>query len=361
MTQPATQPDWIRLYPRFLHFGVAYGDLQQIGEGANDWPSFSARMEKIASERESLGDTALANGRKQSANEYFHQATIYFHFSQIRLTDWNQRGELQGACRRTYRKLSSLLEPPIIPVGIPFQGHTLPGYIREAGRNAPWVVLIGGLDSEKEVELHQFAEGFLRRGCSVCYFDGPGQGELHGQVSMRKDFEGAVSTLIDFLISRFTGEQTKFGCFGVSFGGHMACRAAAADSRISACISLGGFFDGSIFPKFPPLAADTLRRTFCLAPGADIAPLAPEVTLEPWRGHMTAPLFIVHGKEDHLVGLEQVQAMRDWARGPVEVWVMEGAEHVCTNRFHECLPRLGDWMAENLMVSREERFALAMV
>jgi pimeloyl-ACP methyl ester carboxylesterase len=354
-------PDLHRLYSRFLYFGIPYGDLQYAIQGADDWLSFEARLAETAAAREALGETAVASGRTQSAIEYFRSASTCFHFAQVRLKDWNQRSMFQAACRASYRKMARLLSPEVIPVDIPFRDGVLPGYVRQAEQDAPWVIVIGGVDSEKEVELHMFAEIFLRRGCSVCYFDGPGQGELLGRIPMSVPFEAAVAAVMDFLTTTFNAPMDGFGCFGVSFGGYLACRAAAADRRISACVNLGGFFDGSIFPGFPATAVDNLRRAFCLAPGEDIIHLAPSVTLEPLRSQLKAPLFIIHGGDDHLIGLEQIEALRDWTSGPVELWIMEGAEHVCTNRFQECLPRIGDWMTERLKSSFQVEAGVAAV
>jgi surfactin synthase thioesterase subunit len=75
--------------------------------------------------------------------------------------------------------------------------------------------------------------------------------------------------------------------------------------------------------------------------------------LEPQRGNMNAPLLIVHGTADHLVDSDQIEAMKDWASGDVETMVLEGSEHVCSDRFNECLAHMGDWMTRWLLHKNE--------
>ena len=45
----------------------------------------------------------------------------------------------------------------------------------------------------------------------------------------------------------------------------------------------------------------------------------------------------------------QITEMERWAGGRVETIIMEGSEHVCSDRFNECLPQMGDWMTNRLM------------
>ena len=211
------------------------------------------------------------------------------------------------------------------------------------------MILIGGLDSSKEVELHYFGEMFLRRSCSVFYFDGPGQGEMYGQITMTSGFERAVASVIDSLSSDPRVGNAPIGCFGVAVGGHLACRAAAFNPRIKACMSIGGFFDSGVLPKLPPLAATAFRKAFGLSIDDDLSELAPYLTLQDLQGQMRVPLLLVHGTADHLVDMGQITQMQNWACGPVDLMLMEESEHVCSDRFNECLPRMGDWMANWLL------------
>jgi len=166
-------------------------------------------------------------------------------------------------------------------------------------------------------------------------------------------FEKAVASVLQFVTCDQRVRAGEIGCFGVSFGGYLACLSSAANPRISACISIGGFHDNRILPKLPPVAAATVKNAFGLAADADLSEINPYVTLEAQSGKMTAPLLIVHGTADHLVDSGQIEAMKAWALGPVETMVLEGSEHVCSDRFNECLPHMGDWMTTWLLHKNE--------
>lgn len=341
-------PNIRAMYPRLLQFGVSYGDMERLSRKTTDWPSFTCQMQELAETWEMMADAASQAGRLQSSLEQWRHATDYYHYAQLRVPESLLKDKLRSSSRRCYKKLLPLLDPSPIRCEIPFQSVLLPGYLRVAYPGAPCVILIGGLDSSKEVELHYFAEMFLKRSCSVFYFDGPGQGELLGHVPIAGCFGAAVTSAIRFLTSDERVGAAPIGCFGVSFGGYLACRAAASNPRIEACISIGGFFDARILKRLPPIASAAVRKAFGFSVHDDMSEVAQHITLEPLRGQMKCPLLIVHGTEDHLVDMAQIEAMKDWASGSVETMVLEGSEHVCSDRFHDCLPVMGDWMADSL-------------
>jgi 2,6-dihydroxypseudooxynicotine hydrolase len=351
-------PNFRSLYPRLLSFGVSYGDMERISRIATDWSSFAREMADLAEHWEKCGDKACTAGRVETPREQWRRAVDYYHYAQLRLPDSLLKESLRRSSRRCYQKLVSRVTPAPVRVEIHFQSVNLPGYLRVNHSGAPCVILIGGLDSSKEVELHYFAEVFLKRGCSVFYFDGPGQGELYGRASISGGFEKAIASVISFLHADSRIGSAPIGCFGVSFGGHLACRAAAAIPQISACISIGGFFDSRILAKLPPIAGAAVRKAFGMSSDDDLSELESHITLAPLHGEMKVPLLIVHGTNDHLVDMEQITEMQKWAHGPVETVILEGSEHVCSDRFNECLPRMGDWMTNWLMHRNSQSVAV---
>lgn len=336
------------LYPRLLSFGIGYGDLERIRSRATDWTSFSGAMADLGEYWEQQADKAFRAGCLETPGQHWLRAAAYYHFAQLRLEDSPLKESLRRACRQAYGKYSRLADPPIIRCEIPFEGANIAGYLRTR-KSGPCVILIGGLDSAKEVELHCLAEIFLNRCCSVFYFDGPGQGELYKRSPLTSGFEKAVSSVIRFLTSDPRVQPGRFGCFGVSFGGYLACLSSAANPQISACVSMSGFFDHRILAKLPPFAKEIVRNAYGVCADADLNQLASLVSLEPHRGKMKSPLLIVHGTADHLVDSDQVEAVESWASGSVEKMVLEGSEHVCCDRFNQCLPYVGDWMTAWLM------------
>jgi kynurenine formamidase/pimeloyl-ACP methyl ester carboxylesterase len=301
---------------RVLHFGVSYSDFRKAAE-AGDVASFSEALESMAAHYEATG--------------YETRAAVYYHYAQFKLRAGERKNALKASCRRSYAKAAGSLHPPVTRV----EGREFAGYLRSPISPTSCVVLINGLDSAKEVELHAFAEGFLRRGSAVFYWDTPLPLHRHSSV---------VSAVLDALTPQLG--DISFGVFGVSFGGFLACHAAASDARIAACVSLGGFHDARIVKRLPPPALDNLRLAYGLSPDADVAVLDDVITLEPLRGRMQRPLLIVHGTNDHLVDASQVDALKAWGGPLAETLIYEGAEHVCTDRFSEALPAIWDWMTE---------------
>ena len=335
------------LFQRALQFGVSYTDLTEVSECSEDWDRWSERLTLIAHKYAEAGDAAARDHHLHSAAEHWRRASAYYHFAQLRLTESNRKKQLQLKTRESFAKLAPLLQPTAKRMEIPFAGAKLVGYLREARPSAPLVVLIGGLDSAKEVEMLSFSDNFLERGLSAFFFDGPGQGEVSGKLPMNGSFESAVSAVLDFLEGMGAGCD-GFGVFGVSFGGYLACRAAASDPRLRACVCLGGFFDGRILSRLPVIAEQILRSAFGLRSSEELSPVEMQITLEPLAGLMTRPLLVVHGCDDHLVDEEQIRRLEQWAAGPSRIWRVPRAEHVCTNRFAECLPVIADWMADNV-------------
>ena len=81
-------------------------------------------------------------------------------------------------CVEVYRGIADLLHPAAIPVVLRCGGVTVPAYFRCAAAGAPIVILLNGLDSCKEVELHRFGDLFLARGLNVLAVDAPARGRV---------------------------------------------------------------------------------------------------------------------------------------------------------------------------------------
>jgi alpha-beta hydrolase superfamily lysophospholipase len=335
-------------YSRFINFGVSYGDLERLSSASKDWNSFSRGLADLGERWEDSAETLHKKGWVTTPREHWQHAADYFHHAQIKVSRSLLKESLRRASRRSYQRLAPRLDPPAVRCTIPYQPAALTGYLRIHHPGAPCVILIGGLESAKEVELHYFAEGFLKRGCSVFYFDGPGQGELDGRTQIERGFEKVIGSVIAFLSENPLIGSAGIGCFGIALGGYLACGAAAANPRIGACISLGGFFDARVLKRLPGLARMVLQEAYGLS-GDDAQDLVPLISLASSHRQMKAPLLLVHGASDHPVDIDQVKAMQNWAGGHVDTITFDGADHICTDRFSECISRMCDWMTNWLI------------
>jgi 2,6-dihydroxypseudooxynicotine hydrolase len=333
---------------RATTFGISHYDLLAANEGAHDPASWSAGLVKFADRYAAAAQQATAAHQPQSARQWWQMAVNYYHFTQM-FIEAAQRETYRMKCWQAYQQLAALVEPGCQRVAIPYQGLTLPGYLRVAQPGAPCVILLGGFEFAKEAELHQWGEYFLERGLSVLAFDGPGQGEVADQSTMRGDFETVIAAAIDFLARQ--GEPvdaTRIGLCGVSLGGYMAMCAAALEKRVTACISLSGPFDGSTTRNLAPRNQKVTARLFGFDDVEQLIDPDGPINLAALPQAMTQPLFLIHGTLDHIVPTEQVERIRAWAQGETELWMLDGVEHCCFSRACEVMPTAGDWMARQL-------------
>jgi hypothetical protein len=346
------------LYSRFINFGVSYGDLERLSSTSKDWTSFSRGLADLGERWESSAEALHKKGWIATPQEHWQHATDYFHHAQLKVPKSLLKEGLRRSSRRSYQRLAPRLDPPAVRCIIPFQPVALTGYLRIHHPGAPCVILIGGLESAKEVELHYFAEGFIKRGCSVFYFDGPGQGELYGRAQIERGFERVIDNVISFLSANPLVGSGGIGCFGVALGGHLACGASAANPRIGACISLGGFYDARVLTRLPATARAVLLEAYGLSGDDYLQDIVPPLSLASSHRQMKAPLLLVHSASDHPVDIDQVKAMQNWAGGPVDTMAFDGANHICTDRFNECIPRMCDWMTNWLIHKNSSLFAV---
>src|SRR5205807_3281310 len=163
------------------------------------------------------------------------------------------------------------------------------------------VILVPGLDSVKE-ELHSYGDDFLRRGMAVLAIDGPGQGEMEFQHSMRFDYEVPAGYVIDYLESRPDVDASRVGLMGVSLGGYYAPRAAAFEPRLKAAIAnCGGYNFVSHFERLPALTRAAFTHRLKAASESEARAKLEAFNLEGVMEKVQCPLLIIMGRLDRLV------------------------------------------------------------
>nr|VFJ75651.1 MAG: Lysophospholipase, alpha-beta hydrolase superfamily [Candidatus Kentron sp. FW] len=338
-------------------FGIRYSDLTHLMKGRTyDTGSWSRYLVESAARYEKLASEALETQRIQSAMEWLRDTASYYYFAQIFLPVGDQKATYQARSRSAYEQMVPLLDPPCEKIMIPFMGTHIPGYLRVSKPGAPCVLVVGpGSDpASKEVVSHKFAEVFLKRGMSVVYFDGPGQGELIGKLAMRAaDFDNAISAIIDFVVEQKQVINTKkIAIFGASLGAYFAMRSSVKDDRIIACVSLSGNLHGPGLLNLPPMARKDMLRKFGFT-GTDESNVDPNDYIPPISAlerKPEKPLLLIQGGKDNIVTVEEQKHLQEWIQGQMtEAWFYEDAEHVCYSHFPEILPAMGDWMAQRLL------------
>ncbi|MQA75298.1 MAG: alpha/beta hydrolase [Solirubrobacterales bacterium] len=339
---------------RMLADGIPWPDLERAESAASDpetdWFDFwMARADRYAA----LGERTLGESHRTSAGELLWLASLTAHYAQYMWFHDRERREF-GQRRKVdlFDRAASHLRPPGERIEIPFEGATIPGYLRlPAGGDGPvpCCVLIGGLEGTKE-ESHRFEDLCLERGLASFSFDGPGQGEMFFEVKLRPDFERYSSAVLDELESRPEIDSGRIGVLGRSLGGHYAPKSAACDDRFAACCAWGACFDLSDLDSMPART----RAGFLYATGIEDTaaarhPLLDSLDLAPVAERATCPILVVHGRHDVIFSLEQVDKFRrSMVNAELEVQVERDGDHRCHNMGHVVRPRMADWLADRL-------------
>ena len=108
----------------------------------------------------------------------------------------------------------------------------------------PTIVVMTGYDGTAEF-LWQDYQDVGRYGYNQLYFEGPGQGYVARveNLTFIPEYELVVTTALDYIISTFHVDDRYVFLMGVSFGGYLAPRAFAFESRFIGLIADGGVLD----------------------------------------------------------------------------------------------------------------------
>lgn len=338
--------------PRVLVSGVDYNDFQVVRSRIKKMSDWCPEWEKMGAVHEELGAEARNSGRTTTAGEAFRRAALCYHTGQVVFfDDAKEKNRVQLRAQAAYRQAMPYLRPPVQEMQIPFEGIVFPGNLRlpadRAGKLA-CVILNAGGDSTKE-EFSTLEEEFLKRGMATISYDGPGQGPTWQLMKLRPDYEKPVAAVIDALAKRPEIDSGRIGIWGRSFGGYSAPRASAFDSRLRACISIGGFYDmAEIWERFPNGAKDTLRYGFGASSIAEAQEMSRAYSLAGLLGRIKCPLLIVHSGMDEICPVETAERMRREAGGPTTLKIYPEGNHVCDNISYKARPLMADWMAEKL-------------
>jgi pimeloyl-ACP methyl ester carboxylesterase len=186
----------------------------------------------------------------RSAAGYLRAAN-YFRTSEFFLHGNHEDPRIYSAYRKSiaaYKLCCSLYDVPILPVEIPYENTTLPGYfhrVDESDTRRPLLILHSGFDGSAEEVHGEGARAGVERGWNVLTFDGPGQyGPIHRErLPFRPDWEKVVTPVIDFALTLPGVDPEKIALMGISMGGVLAPRAAAFEKRISALVANDGIYD----------------------------------------------------------------------------------------------------------------------
>lgn len=338
--------------PRFVVAGVEIDDLLgEIIPSSTHWREWYRAWCRVGEKHESLGNQALMEGNEISAGEAFARAAVYYHFSQFtlpRYPDLKKEGTFKKV--EAYKKAAPRLVPYARRVEIPFEGKSMPAYLRMPPHvvRPPVVLLLPGADSCKE-EFMTLEAHFLKRGMATLSVDGPGQGETRYRMPLRPDYERAVSAVIDYLEDQPYLDSTEIGVCGISLGGTFAIRAGAHDSRVKAVVDVAGFYHIHDWDQLGPLLKETLIFLFDALSEEDAREKASTIDLRDVITKIRCPMLIIHGVLDRIVPVEEARILYEKARCEKELVLYPEGNHVCNNIPYKYRPRMADWLRSKLL------------
>lgn len=228
-----------------------------------EWHALGRRLEAAADEFEGAGRRVSARGALLRACNYYRSAEFFLHGnpSDPRILDsW-------GKSRACFLRAAKLMDHPVLPVAIPYEKTTIPGYlclVDDSGATRPLLIVHSGFDGTVEELYAQIAVFALERGYNCLMFEGPGQGAVIREqgIPFRYDWEKVVSPVVDFALARSEVDPERVALMGISFGGYLAPRAAAFEPRIKALIANGGVYDfHANFVRQAPPGTDEMLDT----------------------------------------------------------------------------------------------------
>lgn len=226
----------------------------------NDAESWYQAWTEAAEKTEALGEQSLSSGDRESARWAFLRSSNYRRASEYMLRGNNSDPRHLDAITKAvenFKKAIPLLDSPVVPLEIPYEGHTLPAYLflpkagTQCGSSVPVIINTGGFDTIQEEMYHFVASGARLRGYATLIFEGPGQGIVlrRDKLYLRGDWEVVISAVLDQLFKSaetnpaWNLDLERIAIVGNSMGAYFSLRATAADSRIKACIATDSFYD----------------------------------------------------------------------------------------------------------------------
>ncbi|TMI77025.1 MAG: alpha/beta hydrolase [Bacillati bacterium ANGP1] len=204
--------------PRFIAQGVDYNDFVRTTAPLERWEQWLDAWVATGDMHTQQAVEAERRRQRLTAGEAYVRAALCYHFAKfVWLVDLAKRKVTAERAVRTLYAALSLLDPNAQRLEIPFSRVTMVGNLRRpspAGRY-PLVLLLPGLDSTKE-EFFHWENVFLTRGMATLSLDGPGQGETGERMSIRPDYEAAVTVVLDALRDRPALDLRRIGAVGVS-------------------------------------------------------------------------------------------------------------------------------------------------
>lgn len=222
------------------------GDMDSFSE---QFYKLANRTKEMAENPENAYDPVNVRDTWFSAAQYFRRADIYLH------GNWSNRliNYLWTEQTAAFDKALASLPVPGQRVRIPAKNgnFTIEAIWYSAtdsnSQQRPTLIIGNGFDAAQEDSYHYFVASALARGWNCITYEGPGQPTVRRDqnIGFVPDWEDVVVPVVDHVLSQKSQivDKRRLVLIGNSFGGYLAARAAAFESRLSAVVLVDGVWD----------------------------------------------------------------------------------------------------------------------
>ena len=283
--------------------------------------------------------SAQSAGDRAKAREAYLAAWRYYGFGAWPTQNSEGKREAHRRATTAFRAYAAIAEPAIEVLRVPFEGKEITAYLQlPAGRPAPVVMSVGGLDSYKEYVVEQYGPGYLAAGLGYLAIDMPGTGEAPIKIDVGA--ERMFSKLLDALIARKDIDAKRVGFMGVSWGGHWGARVGYTEKdRLRATVAWAGPVDIYFSREWQSKALGTREYLFDLFAARagvygvstleDFYAYGPRMSLKngDWLSRPSAPMLVINGEKDSQVPIDDLYLLlRNGS--PKEAWVNPQGGHI---------------------------------
>jgi pimeloyl-ACP methyl ester carboxylesterase len=346
---------------RPLREAAARGEDAGTGEFLRSWVAMADRLVGLAAEDS-------ARGRKFSAAAKLNRAALYYQTAERMQPHGNplRRAVFQQG-QDAFRQGMALGGENYQRIEIPYLQGVIPGFLMSAataGKPAPLMVYVNGLDSSKEM-LYWSGLGreLLRRGVSTLHIDQPGSGEalrVHGLIATH-DSERWASKVFDYLETRSDVDLDRVGMVGISLGGYYAPRAVACEPRFALGAVWGANHNwGEVQLRRLAREGDMpvphywehVRWVWGAQNMDDFMQIAAKVHLNGILDRVRVPFLVTHGSQDRQIPVAYAHQTYDQLvnspRRELKLFDERtgGVEHVSVDNMSYGRSYIADWIAE---------------
>ena len=340
-----------------IHRGSNYFDIIQTGERIASIEMAPKQNIRTAKMLERLATKQEEARHFETSCEYYYRACLFYASAAWGIFDSDNEELiwLNEKIRTTFDKMIKYNKNRMERVEIPFDGKSLSGILalNRTGEKAPTIILLPGMDSQKETIINHLNNPFVSRGMNTLSLDGPGQGEsLTRKIWVDADNHArAGKAAIDYLLKRPEVDPDKIGMFGVSMGTYWVPLVAINDDRVKALATAASCYYNKdhIFNEESP----NFRLRFMWMAGnlddEQFDKLAAKMTLEGQETKIRCPCIIFHGEVDHLTTTYETYRYFDRLGSEVkELRIYESQYHSIARFSDEVQAMSADWLRDRL-------------